>query len=206
MSNAANEFPAFLRIGGQPRPTPIVSNLQQLRHGSKSLIGNVSTNPVLTADISSGLSCCQQTKSHFRDVSGWKHELAIMHTLTIDERSWDWSRTFVGTDLEWDAHQTAKQSHHSVEVMRSHDGARDVEWKNNLGFDMNHAVLVLECPFDAQKAAAGNNHAVALENVRGEDNVGDARFVFEGEKDKSLGGAGTLARDDATGDADKLTA
>ena len=69
---------------------------------------------------------------------------------------------------------------------------------------MNHAVLILERPFDQQEAAAGDDDAVALEDIGGEDDVGDAGFIFEGEEDEALGRAGPLACDDATGDADGL--
>ena len=70
-----------------------------------------------------------------------------------------------------------------------------------LGFDMNHALLILERPFDPEKAAARNYDAVLLENVRGKDDVGDAGFIFKREEDKALRGAGALAGNDATGNA-----
>ena len=43
--------------------------------------------------------------------------------------------------------------------------------------------------------------AVALEQVRGDDGVGDAGLVLEAQEEKTLGCAGTLAADDAAGDA-----
>lgn len=36
----------------------------------------------------------------------------------------------------------------------------------------------------------------------GDDDVGDAGFVFHGEKDEAFGGAGALAGDDAAGGSD----
>jgi len=103
-------------------------------------------------------------------------------------------------------HPSAIQSRCSMKVMRGHDGAGDVERNDALGFDVNHAVLILQRAIDAQKAAAGGDHAVAFEHVRSEDDVGDAGFIFEGEKYESLGGTRTLARNDASGDADRLIA
>jgi hypothetical protein len=64
----------------------------------------------------------------------------------------------------------------------SHDSVRDFERKDALGSDINYAVLILKCSIDAQKAAAGDNHAVAFKDVWGEDDVGDAGFLFEREK------------------------
>jgi hypothetical protein len=80
-----------------------------------------------------------------------------------------------------------------VEVTGAAVGARDVERSDTLGFDVYHAVLILERALDKQKAAAGDEHAVAFEDVWGEDDVGDAGFVFEGEKDESLRRSWALA-------------
>ena len=75
-----------------------------------------------------------------------------------------------------------------------------------LRFDVNHAVLILQRPFDQQEAAARDDDAVALEDIGSKDDVGDAGFIFEREEDEALGRAGPLACDDATGDADGLMA
>ena len=83
---------------------------------------------------------------------------------------------------------------------------RDVERRDSLGLDMDHTVLVLERAFDQEKSVASNDKTVLLEYIGCEDDVGDAGFVFEGEKDEALGCAGALAGDDAAGGADGLIA
>lgn len=77
-----------------------------------------------------------------------------------------------------------------MEVMRGSDGAGDVERTDALRFDVNHAALVLKCAFDAQKAAAGDDDAVALENVRSEDDVGDPGLSSRERKTNLLAVAG----------------
>ena len=90
--------------------------------------------------------------------------------------------------------------------MGANIGACDVEGDYSLGFDVNNSVLILERAIDQEKSVASNDNAVLLEYIGCEDDVGDAGFVFEGEKDEALGCAGALARDDAAGDADGLIA
>jgi hypothetical protein len=85
-------------------------------------------------------------------------------------------------------------------------GARDVKRDNSLGFDVNNSVLILERAFDQEESVASNDIAVLLEYIGCEDDVGDAGFVFEGEKYEALGCAGALAGDDAAGNADGLIA
>jgi len=90
--------------------------------------------------------------------------------------------------------------------MGANIGACDVEGDYSLGFDVNNSVLILERAIDQEKSVASNDNAVLLEYIGCEDDVGDAGFVFEGEKDEALGCAGALAGDDAAGDADGLIA
>ena len=85
-------------------------------------------------------------------------------------------------------------------------GACDVEGDYPLGFDVNNSVLILELAYDQEKSVACYNDAVLLEYIGCEDDVGDAGFVFEGEKDEALGCAGALSGDDAAGNADRLIA
>ena len=94
----------------------------------------------------------------------------------------------------------------SVKVMGTNIGAGDVERNNSLGFDVNNSVLILKRSFNQEESIARYNDAVLLEYIGCEDDVGDAGFVFEREKDEALGCAGTLAGDDAAGDADGLIA
>jgi len=91
----------------------------------------------------------------------------------------------------------------SVKVMGTDVGACDVEGDYSLGFDVNNSVLILERAFNQEESVARHNDAVLLEYIGCEDDVGDAGFVFEGEKDEALGCAGALACDDAAGDADR---
>jgi hypothetical protein len=91
----------------------------------------------------------------------------------------------------------------SVKVMRTDIGVCDVKRDNSLGFDVDNSVLILERSFDQEKSVASNDNAVLLEYIGCEDDVGNAGFVFEGEKDEALGCAGALACDDAAGDADR---
>lgn len=90
-----------------------------------------------------------------------------------------------------------------VKVMGMDFGAGDVEGSDVLRFHVDDAVLILEKSFDAQEAAASDYDAVALENVRGDDYIGDTGFVLEREENKTLCRARALARDDATGYAHK---
>jgi len=66
---------------------------------------------------------------------------------------------------------------------------------------VDDTVLILERAFNQKKTAARDDHAVTLEDVWSKDYICDAGFVFQREKDESLGGARALARDDASGDA-----
>ena len=88
-----------------------------------------------------------------------------------------------------------------MKVMGTHVDGRDVERRNALGFDVNHAVLVLQRAIYEQKTTVGDDHAVTFEDVWGEDDVRYAGFVFQREEDEPLCGAWTLAGDDAASDA-----
>ena len=75
-----------------------------------------------------------------------------------------------------------------------------------LGFDVDHAVLILKDAFNQKESIARDCDAVLLEGVGRKDDVGDAGFVFEGEKDEALGSARALAGNHTAGDADGLIA
>ncbi len=73
-------------------------------------------------------------------------------------------------------------------------------------FHVDDAVLILKRSFNEQKAAPRYQDAVALEDVRRENHVGDTGFVLQRKKDKPLGSAGPLTCDNAAGDAHGLIA
>ena len=93
-----------------------------------------------------------------------------------------------------------------MKVVRADIGAGDVERSDRLRLYVDYSILVLQQPFDKQKAAACDDHAVALENIRRKDHIGDAGFILKREKDKPLCCAGALMCDHAASDADSLIA
>src|ERR1700757_414479 len=56
----------------------------------------------------------------------------------------------------------------------------------------------------APESTARDDHAILLECVGGEDDVGDAGFVFERKENKTLGSSRALPRDHATGHMNKV--
>lgn len=82
-------------------------------------------------------------------------------------------------------------------------GGGDVDGADAMGFHMDDAVLYLQCAFDVEEARARNEDAFALEEVGGDDDVGNAGFVFHGEEDEAFGGAGALTGNYASGGADE---
>ena len=76
------------------------------------------------------------------------------------------------------------------------------EWLDDTRFDVNDAVLILQLSSNGEKAAARDDEAVRLKDIGRDDDVGDAGFIFEGEKDEAFGGARALTGDDSSGDTD----
>src|SRR4029450_8410136 len=70
-----------------------------------------------------------------------------------------------------------------------------------LGAHGHHAVLMLQDAIDDEKWLFDDRETIAREQIRTDDDVGDSRFVLEGEENESLRGAGPLPRDHHTGDA-----
>src|ERR1700735_5561328 len=64
---------------------------------------------------------------------------------------------------------------------------------------VNHLILILQRSFHQQKPRAGDDDLIRFVHIGRDDDVGNARLVFHGEKNKSFGGAWTLAGDDASG-------
>ena len=68
---------------------------------------------------------------------------------------------------------------------------------------VDYSILILQRPFDPEKPAARDDDAIALKGIRGNDDVGDAGFIFERKKDEALGRAWPLPCDHAPGNAHK---
>src|SRR5487761_64678 len=90
----------------------------------------------------------------------------------------------------------------SMKIVRSGFGAGDGQWLYAFHFDGNDVVLILQAPFNQQKLVMDDNCMILLEKLRRDDCIGDACFVFEAEKHKTLRGSGPLARNDGSGEAD----
>src|SRR5579884_2385478 len=76
------------------------------------------------------------------------------------------------------------------------------EWPNLAGFDQNNAVGILHLTFDEQESFFGDHEAETLEHVGIDNGVGNAGLVFQADKNKSFGGAGTLTADHVAGNLD----
>jgi hypothetical protein len=90
----------------------------------------------------------------------------------------------------------------SLEIAGAYGGLRDFERHNFLGLDVDDSILILDGACDVKKSGARDAGPFTLENIRGDDDVGDACLVFKREKDKSLGCSRTLPSNDAPGNAD----
>src|SRR4029450_6874530 len=73
---------------------------------------------------------------------------------------------------------------------------------NLLGADRRDTVLILEHAVDDEEWFLDDDEAVAREEIRPDDDVGNAGLVLEREEHEPLGRAGPLARDDHAGHAD----
>ena len=90
-----------------------------------------------------------------------------------------------------------------TKIMRIHRRLRAaVEGFDVVRFDVGDFVAVLHASDDGEEAFVDDGEAVPLENLRGKDGVGDAGFVFEAKEGEAFRGAGALAADDGSGDAD----
>src|SRR5262249_43945467 len=69
-----------------------------------------------------------------------------------------------------------------------------------LGDDMDDALLALQLAAAVEQRRAERGAAKALEDRRPDDQVGDPGFVFEGDKDDSVGASRALADEDEPGD------
>lgn len=78
--------------------------------------------------------------------------------------------------------------------------------QHTLGSHRNHIVLILQDAFNRQKAFAGQQQTIAVKKSGRDDGIGHTGFIFQTDKDKSLGSAWTLANDDATSNANPSAA
>src|ERR1035437_1447510 len=92
----------------------------------------------------------------------------------------------------------------SMKVVRTDFNIGDVQGSNELGLDVEHAVLVLERAFDTHETAARDHDAILLKHVGCEDDVGNACFILKGQENEALGGAWAWSCDDTTSNADEL--
>jgi hypothetical protein len=90
-----------------------------------------------------------------------------------------------------------------AEVMSRSCGAGEVERLDDRGFDGDDAILVLQRAFDDEERVVHDGGVIFLEELRLDDDVRDASFVFEAQKDKTFCGAGALANNDGACHADK---
>src|ERR1700733_13001947 len=93
----------------------------------------------------------------------------------------------------------------SVKIMRLQLERTVRECKEPGGLHVNHAILILEWPFDQQKFATRDQQAVAVVKIRRDDDIGDASFVFQGKEDEAFGCARALASNDAASGAHEVS-
>src|SRR5208283_431815 len=86
-----------------------------------------------------------------------------------------------------------------MKIVRRRGRGADRERLDAAGFQVHYVVLVLHYAGDQDKTFVENDHAVLVVEVGADDDACSAGFVFEGHEDDSFGGAGALARDDASG-------
>ena len=94
-----------------------------------------------------------------------------------------------------------------MEIMRLRRGEAGAgEGFDSAGFYVDDAVLVLHHAFDREEGLFADSQAVLLEDLRGDDDVGGAAFVFEADEDEAFCGAGALAADDESADPHERSA
>ena len=67
---------------------------------------------------------------------------------------------------------------------------------------MHDDALAFDPPLGLEQASAKHDAAVALEDRRADDDVGDAGLVFQGREDRASRAARPLAHQDEAGDLD----
>src|SRR3954468_22788168 len=79
-----------------------------------------------------------------------------------------------------------------------------VEAFDTTGLDDVNPIVSLQAAFDQEKAFLRNGEAQFFEELRRDDGVGDAGFIFEADENETFRGAGTLPTDHVAGDANSL--
>ena len=74
------------------------------------------------------------------------------------------------------------------------------------GHHMDDVLLRLHATVDPDQARAHDDGAIALEDFRPDDDVGDSGFVFQRGEDDARRGAGALAHQNKTGDGNAAPA
>lgn len=88
-----------------------------------------------------------------------------------------------------------------IEIMGIELNVHPSQSAHLLGTHRRHAFLVLQDAIHDQKRLLDDHEPVAREQIRADDDVGDAGFVLEGEEHEALRRPWTLARDDHAGHA-----
>jgi len=65
-----------------------------------------------------------------------------------------------------------------MEIVGANIGADDIERSYSMRLHVDYSILILQRPFDPEKPAARDDDAIALKGIRGNDDVGDAGFIF----------------------------
>ena len=70
---------------------------------------------------------------------------------------------------------------------------------NNFGFHGNYIFLILKLPFNQQKLLMNDHEMIFLIDLGRNNGVGNACFIFQAEKNKTLCSAGSLAGNHSSG-------
>src|SRR5436305_1477207 len=130
----------------------------------------------------------------------------IFLTITLSKGGWDrakqeklWKKGRNGNFL-------LHLSSTLMEVMGTGFGLRHGERENALSFYGDHVVLILQDAFDHQETSGTQENTITLQQIRVDDGVRDAGFIFEAEEYKTSGRHGTLACDHASTDTQAASA
>src|SRR5215831_2242900 len=95
-----------------------------------------------------------------------------------------------------------------MKVVRADSSVGDVDlllsvslakWSHTVNFYRNYSLLILKYTFQQQKLFRQNKDAIVVEQIGSDDRVADSGLIFKTEKYKSLRGAWSLPRYDASG-------